>query len=158
MPGSDAASQDGLNGTAVNPFEDLRPHAKTFSTSWGGRGAVTPSGLCACVWTIVSLYWFGHWGMRVVSSLLLFQVQWSSSTPNSTHFLCWSPGQKHPIQLTKGLMMSWQVESGVLVRGHKNMYCWEYSKTGVGNQWTRLLISPMVVWHVGQWLSTQLNA
>jgi hypothetical protein len=47
----------------------------------------------------------------------------SSSTPNSTHFCC-NPRQKHLIQLVKGLMISWQVESGALIWGHtKNMYC-----------------------------------
>ena len=30
IPGSDASSQDALNGAAVEPFEDLRTHAKSF--------------------------------------------------------------------------------------------------------------------------------
>lgn len=51
----------------------------------------------------------------------VFQLQ-SFSTLNSTY--CCSPGQKYLIQLVKGLMISWQVESGVLVLGH-NKYVLE---------------------------------
>jgi hypothetical protein len=35
IPGSDATSQDALNGTAVEPFEDLRTHAKSFQSPEG---------------------------------------------------------------------------------------------------------------------------
>ena len=33
IPGSDATSQDALDGAAVEPFEDLRTHVKYFSVS-----------------------------------------------------------------------------------------------------------------------------
>ena len=33
IPGSDASSQDALDGAAVKPFEDLRTDAKSFSVS-----------------------------------------------------------------------------------------------------------------------------
>jgi hypothetical protein len=34
-PGSDTTCQEGLNGAAVEPFEDLRTHAKTFQSPEG---------------------------------------------------------------------------------------------------------------------------
>ena len=37
MPGSDAPRQDALDGAAVAPFEDLRPHAKSFQSPEGNR-------------------------------------------------------------------------------------------------------------------------
>ena len=35
IPSSDAASQDAPNGAAVEPFEDLRAHSKTFQLPEG---------------------------------------------------------------------------------------------------------------------------
>lgn len=32
IPGSDATSQDALDGAVVEPFEDLRTHAKSFQS------------------------------------------------------------------------------------------------------------------------------
>ena len=35
IPGSDATSQDALDAAAVEPFEDLRTHAKSFQSPAG---------------------------------------------------------------------------------------------------------------------------
>ena len=35
LPGSDATRQDALDGAAVEPFEDLRTHAKSFQSPEG---------------------------------------------------------------------------------------------------------------------------
>ena len=37
IPGSDAVSQDALNASAVEPFEDVRAHAKPFQLPEGRR-------------------------------------------------------------------------------------------------------------------------
>ena len=35
IPGSDATSQDALGGAAVEPFEEMRTHAKSFQSPEG---------------------------------------------------------------------------------------------------------------------------
>ena len=54
IPSGDAASQDPLEGAAVELIENLRSHEKYFQTPGGGKGVVVPSSqLCWCVWTMI---------------------------------------------------------------------------------------------------------
>lgn len=62
--------------------------------------------------------------------------------PPTVHIHC-SPEQTHLTQLNEGLLISLQVESGVLAQVYnKNVYCWGYLRTRVGKQWER------VVYHI----------
>ena len=49
MPSSDAASQDALNGAAVERFEDRRAHAKTFQPPEGEEAWSCPLHDCVGV-------------------------------------------------------------------------------------------------------------
>jgi hypothetical protein len=54
IPGGDATDQDALDGVAVEHFENLRIHAKSFQSAEGGKGFVVPSSqLSWCVWTMI---------------------------------------------------------------------------------------------------------
>jgi hypothetical protein len=49
VPGSDATSQDSLEGAAVEPFEDLRTHAKSFQSPEGELVLSCSLHDCLCV-------------------------------------------------------------------------------------------------------------
>ena len=54
IPGDDATGQGALDGAAVEPFEDLGTHAKSFQSPEGEKVFVVPSSrLSWYVWTMI---------------------------------------------------------------------------------------------------------